>query len=437
MSGSRRTGRDGRHIARGRSSLDRRSWHHGGHGHHGRHGHNGHHGHRYGGSYLWGGYGGWGWGGYPYGYGTAVLYGYPSYGYYNPYCDAFIDTAVTDVAGAIDYSQPLGVGPIVPLGTDAALPLSQQGAEYLAMAEAAFRNQDYVRAMNDVTQAARQASADHDVHHFRSLVFFAQKDYRQAAAAAYAALSAGPAWDWPTLRGTYLQKEHYTVQLRALETFTYVNSDDASAQFLLAYHYLMLGHEDAARRQLEIAMQLEPTDRLSPRLLKMLSPGASLPSTPPPPPTPDNYYEEKIVPANPPADTGPSFVNPKLSEDAKTPLLPPQTSPEAPIVAPKPPGSSSAANTFGVGTWKATPDAETTIEMTLESDNTFRWSVSTAGEAHSLSGTYVLKAGTLTLTGTKNGQKFAGKVTQKEGKTFHFKLSDTEASDPGLTFSRK
>ena len=57
------------------------------------------------------------------------------------------------------------------------------------------------------------------LHEFRGLVLFALGRYKEAAAADYAVLSAGPGWDWTTLSGLYPNVEVYTEQLRALEQY--------------------------------------------------------------------------------------------------------------------------------------------------------------------------------------------------------------------------
>ena len=101
-------------------------------------------------------------------------------------------------------------------------------------------------------------------------MLFARGDYGAAAGAVYSVLSAGPGWDWPTLRGLYADPETYTRQLRALEKAQKDNPEDPPVPFLLAYHYLTLGATDAAVKELEVVGRLSPKDELSANLLKML-----------------------------------------------------------------------------------------------------------------------------------------------------------------------
>jgi cytochrome c-type biogenesis protein CcmH/NrfG len=83
--------------------------------------------------------------------------------------------------------------------------------------------------------------------------------------------------------GLYPNVDVYTRQLRDLEEFRRQNPNDASAHFLLAYHYLTMGNKDTAVGMLEKVTQLQPDDKLSAALLKALTTGESGGATPPPP----------------------------------------------------------------------------------------------------------------------------------------------------------
>ena len=97
------------------------------------------------------------------------------------------------------------------------------------------------------------------------------KNYKEAAAGAYAVLSVGPGWDWTTLSGFYSDVNLYTEQLRALEQYVGEHPDEADVRFLLAYQYLTCGYNDAAAKQLKAVVELNPKDRLSSQLLASLS----------------------------------------------------------------------------------------------------------------------------------------------------------------------
>jgi hypothetical protein len=82
-------------------------------------------------------------------------------------------------------------------------------------------------------------------------VLFKQKKYKEAAAADYAVLSAGPPWNWDTMRDLYPDVNVYTAQLRGLEDYIKQNPQSADAMFLASYHYLVGGHADTARKGFE------------------------------------------------------------------------------------------------------------------------------------------------------------------------------------------
>jgi cytochrome c-type biogenesis protein CcmH/NrfG len=97
---------------------------------------------------------------------------------------------------------------------------------------------------------------------------FALGDFQQAAGTIYAVLAAGPGWNWETLVSLYDNVATYTGQLRALETHVRDNPEDAAATFLLAYHYITMGHLENAVKKLEQVTRLLPDDQLSAQLLE-------------------------------------------------------------------------------------------------------------------------------------------------------------------------
>ena len=112
-----------------------------------------------------------------------------------------------------------------------------------------------------------------------TLAHFALQKYEQAAVPLYAVLSVGPGWDWTTLVGLYPGIDVYTRQLRALEQYVRANPKSSAAHFLLAYHYLTQGHNDAAAQQFREVQTLLPGDTLSAQLLKQLSPPDETPAS--------------------------------------------------------------------------------------------------------------------------------------------------------------
>jgi tetratricopeptide (TPR) repeat protein len=207
--------------------------------------------------------------------------------YSNPYYAA----PATDVSQSLDYSQPITVSVVqqvqapteLPTDTDAApasdtdtaapdatADAAQQARDLFDQAVASFRDADYATAQATVERAIELLPRDATLHEFRALTLFAQARYRDAAAAQYAVLAAGPGWDWDTLRSFYADRETYTRQLRALERYQRHHPGRADASFLLACHYLTIGANDAAARQLQHTVDVQPEDKLAARMLDVL-----------------------------------------------------------------------------------------------------------------------------------------------------------------------
>jgi tetratricopeptide (TPR) repeat protein len=252
----------------------------------------------------------------------------------------------------------------------------------------------------DIDQAVRNMPGNPDVHAFRALIYFALGDFERSAAVAHDLLEAGPGWDWQILESLYPTPDVYTQQLRALEHYVGEHRTNAASRFLLAYHYLMLGHLPAAQRQLAQVVSLEPRDKLAAAILATLkqgpNPGAGTANAPP---------------GVPSANTQPQNGGPK---------------PAGPPVDPK----------ALVGTWKATPVPEVTIEARLEPDGHFVWTTAAqGGQSQSFTGTYTVQKDAMILTRT-DGEKMDGTVTLKGTNGFNFKLKNTPPQDPGLQFAK-
>ena len=137
-------------------------------------------------------------------------------------------------------------------------------------AREAFARGDPKAALALVDAAIKDLPTDATLHEFRALCLFALKDYRRAAETLYAVLAAGPGWDWETMHALYPDVATYTEQLRTLEAYQRANPTSPEASFVLAYQYLVLGHLDAAIRQLENVVKLLPESQLASELLAAL-----------------------------------------------------------------------------------------------------------------------------------------------------------------------
>ena len=333
----------------------------------------------------------------------ANTFGY--WGYTNPYYVASETPSTTYV----DYSQPLVVyespttvvagepqSTVPPEGAaappDAAAPgqplppgVTEEGLANFDQARQEFYKGQYDAAMESTSKALETMSKDATLNEFRGLVLFAQGNYQEAAAALYAVLTVGPGWDWTTMSTMYPSLDVYTQQLRKLEEYTGAHPDVPYPRFLLAYHYITMGHNDVAKTQLEELVKLTPDDRLAKELLVMV--GGELPA------------------ANVAA-------------------------------APKPPAAGPAIEESSlVGGWQASSQGAQ-FSMDLGEDGRFTWAFTRDGREEKVSGVYVLNGSTLAMEPDTGGTMLADiRLAEKSG--LNFQLIGAPPGDPGLKFSRK
>ena len=313
---------------------------------------------------------------------SAIPWSWGYWPYYNPYyAGPIVDGGVT-----IDYSQPIVVAPAVvpPPGAPAVLTAEQQATPLFDAARSAFMQGDYKAALAQVDQAIAQVPNDTVLHEFRGLALFALGRYKEAAAADYAVLSAGPGWDWTTLSALYPNVDAYTAQLRALEQYAKSHPAASEAKFLLAENYLTCGYTDAAVVQFKEVVQLDPKDQLSAQLLKSIS---------------TSKTAQPAIPSQPAAPAKPA--------DALT----------------------------LVGDWTATRADSATIKLALAGDGKFTWALDQKGKPQQFSGTYTVADNLLVLKQGENPM-MVGQVAAVSNDRFNFKLAGDNPSDPGLTFVR-
>jgi tetratricopeptide (TPR) repeat protein len=153
------------------------------------------------------------------------------------------------------YTEPVLTAPVEPVQETAtsALPpgVSADAVAKFEQARAAFFEGRYDDALKLTDAAVAQMPRDAVLHEFRSLVLFALQRYPESAAAIRPVLDVGPGWDWKTLSSLYPNADVYTNQLRALEAAYEKDRKAADVQFLLGYHYVTLGHLEAASRRLQ------------------------------------------------------------------------------------------------------------------------------------------------------------------------------------------
>jgi tetratricopeptide (TPR) repeat protein len=286
-----------------------------------------------------------------------------------------------------DYAQPLNVDAPPP-----SQQVAQSSVEVFDQARGAFQAGDYPQALQLTDAALAKLPNDPAMHEFRALVLFALGRYDQAAAVLYSVLAVSPGWDWATMAGLYTDINTYTTQLRALEAYVSTRPDSASGHFVLGYHYLTAGHEDAAVRELKEVVRIKPSDRLSQAILAQLSP-QSAPST-----------------TTPPADPSPPAAPTAVAADLT-------------------PGDLT-------GSWKAQPAEGTTIALAIGSDNKFTWSVTEKGKTQSFGGATTFANGILTLAREDDAGALVGKVSSPGPGQFTFRLLGGPPGDPGLAFRK-
>jgi tetratricopeptide (TPR) repeat protein len=368
------------------------------------------------GGYGLGGYGGYGYGGYGYGAGGLGLgllaglgigglgaWGMNPYSYgwgYSNYANPFYGNQYASLYAA----QPAYAGGVIPTSYDYGVPLDTTSAPLaedavapeltmLDQAREAFKAGDYPKALELCDQAIKAAPNDADAHELRGLALFAMGQYKAAATTLYAVLASGPGWDWTTLISLYPNVDVYTQQLRALEQYRTQNPNDPSARFDLAYLYTSQGANEAAAAEYAALQKLMPNDPLIARL-------------------------------------GRSVSTPNGTPDA----VPPAENPLA-NAAPATPASNAVPAGNLAGTWKASPNANTTITLTYNADGSYTWDVATNGRSKPIKGKAQFEDGVLALT-QENGPPLAGKLTWDGPDKFNFRLVGNGPEDPGLSFSR-
>jgi hypothetical protein len=302
--------------------------------------------------------------------------------YYNPY---YTEVVVVDGC-VIDYSRPIVIATPAPAVAivDPSV-LQAEAAQALDTARSAFTHGDYPTALAYVNRAIAKRPSDALPHEFRALVLFATGQYRPAAAAMHAVLSVGPGWDWATLISLYPNPDTYTAQLRALEQYRNAHLDSPDVRFLLAYHYMSCGSNDAAAAELREVVRLSPKDQLSAQLLAGLSGDKTSPTT-------------------------------GLAGVPATPAKPVE-----------------AAGL--VGNWSASRADGASFSLTL-SDKTFAWKYTQDGRTQEYSGTYSV-ADNLLILKQDGKATMIGQVATVDGNRFNFKLVGDNSSDPGIAFVRR
>lgn len=319
---------------------------------------------------------------------TSYLFGVGTY--YNPYWDTgYATTSVYDYSQPIVmYSEPVAETAVPAEAGTTTLPpgASPTALDTFAQARAVFQQGDYQQALGLTNETLKQLPSDAAVHEFRALCLFALGEYGQAAAALNPVLAVGPGWDWTTLMSLYPSTDVYTAQLRKLEEYVKAKLDAADARFVLAYHYLTMGHKDAAAKQLEYVVKAVPNDAVAKQMYDGLT------------------YK--------PADNAP-------------PQVPAEAVPSGPQIA---------AQDL-VGTWNAAGPGSTKFALTLTGEGEFTWKYNRGQKEQTVKGAYAVDRNTLAMEPESGGVMLA-ELTPQGKDAFAFKTVGAKESDPPLKFAR-
>jgi tetratricopeptide (TPR) repeat protein len=282
-----------------------------------------------------------------------------------------------------NYSQPIVVKNFVTAGANAEATVTsenQQAMQLFDAGMAAFYDGQYAESLTNFDDALKLMPSDPVLHEMRALALFAVGRFQPAAAVLNSLLASAPGMDWTTLVSLYGNLDDYTTQLRALESHVNANLDDPAATFVLAYHYLVMGHNDEAIELLRRVVRLQPRDSTAQRLLTALE-------------------------------------------------GPPETS--AAITA-----AENAPETDLVGRWRASA-GDATIELSIDELSQFTWRATPAGQPPvELSGDLTTTNDLLILDTDEEGTMI-GQVKSGGPDRFQFVVAGGPPGDAGLSFERQ
>jgi hypothetical protein len=214
-------------------------------------------------------------------------------------------------------------------------------------------------------------------------VLFAMGRYAESAATIHSVLDVGPGWDWKTLSSLYPTVETYSNQLHALENARDKDPKAADVHFLLGYHYLTCGHNDAALKEFRQASEIKSKDAVASSLAATLAP-------------------RDVQAAQAPAGAAPKVV----------------------------PLDSI------LGNWTAPGKGSSKYTMSLNKDGTFTWGFTRGARNKEVKGVQMIEGNVLAMEPDTGGVLLA-ELTVKEPGTLHFKMIGGASDDPGLEFRRE
>ncbi len=314
---------------------------------------------------------------------------------YQTYSNPYPAQPVPSATGSqITYSQPITVvaAQTAPVDQDATK-MTERSESHIAASQEAFKQADYLRALEAANKAVGEAPGDGALHEYRALVLFALGKYSEAAGVLNPVLAGGPGWDWTTMIKLYSSSETYMSQLESLEKYSAAKPDAADAHFLLGYHYMVCGHLDRAATEFETASKLQPADSVSAQLRDLTKASSN-------------------------------------KGDAEAPAEN-TDAPEETTPAPEPVPLEKLT-----GTWVSEKGAQGTVTLAFKDDGKFIWTFNNTGKSNEFGGDFSMNDNGLLILDAEESQMVASVELPQEG-TLKFVLAGGPPGDPGLVFARK
>jgi Flp pilus assembly protein TadD len=312
---------------------------------------------------------------------------------YQTYSNPYPAQPVPSSTGAqVTYTQPITViaAQSAPAESEADN-VTEKSESLIAESQAAFKQRDYLKALDFANKAVGEAPGDGALHEYRALVLFALGKHSEAAGVLNPVLAGGPGWDWTTMIGLYGSQETYMNQFKGLQAYSASRPDAADARFLLGYHYMVCGYLTEANAEFAEAARLQPADTVSAQLRDLTAASSN---------NGDDDEAEDDQPAEDSPPPPPPVPLEKLS-----------------------------------GTWVSDKGAQGTVTLAFKDDGKFLWTFTKDDKANEFGGEYSMNDSGLLVLDAEDSQMVASVELPKDNE-LKFVLSGGPPGDPGLIFAK-
>jgi hypothetical protein len=312
---------------------------------------------------------------------------------YQTYTNPYPAQPVPSAKGSqVTYNQPITVvaAQTAPAESEADK-VTEQSESHIAESQAAFKQRDYLKALDFANKAVGEAPGDGALHEYRALVLFALGKYSEAAGVLNPVLAGGPGWDWTTMIGLYDSQETYMNQFKGLQAYSASKPEAADARFLLGYHYMVCGYLAEANAEFAEAARLQPADTVSAQLRDLTAASS-------------NNGDEESSSEGAPAEDAPP---------------PPALVPLEKLA----------------GTWVSDKGAQGTVTLAFKDDGKFVWTFKKDDKTNEFGGEYSMNDSGLLVLDAEDSQMVASVELPKDSE-LKFVLSGGPPGDPGLVFAK-